>query len=405
MSNRRRSQIERNRRIHTSASSLPLESWDDLNEDEQAIVQSVKSNVLEVYRNKSEHLNAQKAPFGLGWQLAAGCAVILFGLFWMVRPQALDIPSLQFEGKLSVRSNPSGTTQKKHVQLALEHSAHIQDPQGWKLRSLTNSQLSIRRMTPHNSHIRLKRGIVRIHVTPKTMKQFVVECRQLQVVVKGTLFSVWSGRNWSRIEVTRGHVELRRKGKVFMHLYKGQGVRISEQYKSLEPYPVPHTKRPWFSKIEWMGAHNARRLYAYTLDLLEPKLLSRITQMRILESSVHALSGAKRWHEVSKLWMRLYRLQPKGKGAQAALFQAAQTCRLQTPMPYTSCAQHYQLFRTQFPRGMKTFREMSVYWQGMLLFQHSNQKTKGRQILRAYIHQFPHGIYSQRVRNILGHKD
>lgn len=333
------------------------EPWKHASHEERNVLARVEAQTLQQYDEQQEHTS--KATSHVAWRpiVAMSFMGALALTLWFGWPPPSTIPGLSAEGMLKF------ARQQKLVKTTMQRSAKIHDPQGWTLRSQTKTQLQIARPAPRETEIKLKKGAIAVHVIPGSMKRFVVKCKnKLRVVVKGTKFLVRQSKSGVRVEVTRGHVMVKRDKRVLLHLYKGQGVRFTNDSNDLfQTYRIPPPTENWFTKVETFAKHHPEKLFSYALEVRTAKSLDRKLRLQIMEASAHALQGAKRWVQASHLWLRIYRMNTKGFGAQTALYQAAQSCRMSS-QKRIECAALYQAFLKHFPNGLLPLRKASQHW-------------------------------------------
>lgn len=395
----------------------PLVPWEEVSEAEDALLQRVEAQVLTAHdqaahgAHESGQDTAWQGTHGWqwwGWSSAAlAGAMIIFVVWGLGGEDVRHLPALQAEGTLKLQTLRQRDHKAQYIETTLQQGARLRDPQGWSLRSQAKSQLLVIRRAGRRSLIRLKRGAIRVHVRPGSMRRFVVACHdQLQVVVQGTRFLVWQSASGVRVEVTRGHVMLRRGERVLLHLYKGQGAYIKKREESLQTYQVSSASKhqDWLKKIEWLAKHQPAHLFAYAEELASGSVLTPKVRLQVLETAAHALQGSRRWSEARRLWERVYKLRPKGLEAQTSLFQAAESCR-RSRATKRSCARLYRRWLTRFPQGLLSLRVPALYWANALILQDDETPLTQRQRaitkLRAYVKAHPHAIHTKAAMRLV----
>jgi len=393
---------------------LSLVAWDDVSDAEKGLLERVESRVLET----SEQLLEQEEDTishnaqGLGMHLLGlrwATLMVIVGLAgllgWSQWKAPLVLPNLHMEGTLKMHPAKEGKPQGQRLQLTLQKNAKLRDPQRWSLRSHADTLLRVERSSLKKSRVILRKGAIAVHVIPGSMKQFVVDCpEQLQVVVKGTKFLVWQNKAGTRIEVTKGHVVVRKGKRELIHLYKGQGVQIRGlKDEVLQTYRIPEKAKSddWLSKLDLLAQKQKAHLFAYAKDLAQGRFLSRKERLQVLESAAHALQGEKHWKQASRLWLQMYKLQPKGFEAQTALYQAASNCRL-SKSKRQRCATLFSRYLKGFPKGLPSLRESSLFWLGALQLQlQKPQKELAQKYLQRYLKHFSSGLHAVQARKLL----
>ena len=352
-----------------------LVPWDETSESERDLLLRVESLILdrasEIPEEKASLAGgvslADRMGWGSAWAAAAIALVLVGTVAWLLWPRAVVLPPLRAKGEMVSTPLPKMDGSGRRIQLTLRRNARLGDQQRWDVHSHADTRLRVVRSAPRVSVLHLQRGAVSIRVNPRAMKRFVVSCRdRLEVVVTGTKFLVWQGSSWIRVEVTRGEVKLRREGQELISLRGGQGVRIERRLKNLlQVYRVPKRILGWRSKMEWLAKQPRASIYSYARDLGEGTMLSASRRLQPLEMAAHALAGRSRWKQAGRLWQRIHQLQPRGYGAQTALFQAARCCRL-SDSSRRSCGKLYRRFLERYPKGLPSLRRRSRYWSGLL---------------------------------------
>ncbi|MCB9640580.1 MAG: FecR domain-containing protein [Myxococcales bacterium] len=405
----------------------PAVSWDEVSSQEEALLLKVEADVLHFYDETQEQAKApstsasslssssshvlskedvsrgpQKRSFPLGWMWATcGALGLLALLTWRnASTKQAFFPSLRIKGSLELQDLTS-PQEAQHLRVLFAPKGELADPQGWSLKAQSQATLHLRRARK-KATLRLDHGAVTFWVTPGSMKQFEVSCKnKLRVVVKGTIFSVWQQHASLRVEVYRGHVVLKQGNHGLLHLYKEQGVRIDKAAPSRwKTYRVAPKPQGWLSKIEWMALHQPAHLFDYAQDIERDSSIPLEQRLQSLELASHALTGAKRWKEAFLLWFRLANAQKQGYNAQTAWFQAAQSCRLSQTQRAT-CIRLYRLFLKRFPRAIDPLRDTSMAWLGRLLYEDPKQKQQARALFRRYLILFPKGSQAALIRRYL----
>lgn len=387
-----------------------LVTWDELSSHENHLLDRVESQVLDYHDRQQQSqqkpsVATQKPAYQPVWRWPAlvGSLAMMALLVWTLRSPERPLPTLQAEGTLKLVSLPQQSTTSQEVRTQLENKATLKDPQGWELQAHAQTQLQIVRQAPKRSVIAMKRGAASFYVKPGSMKQFVVKCpNQLQVVVKGTKFLVWQTPEGTRVEVTRGHVLLRRGGKALLHLYKGQGAYFkNSSFQTWQTYTVPPKKQNWLGKLEGLAQSKPQLLFSYVRDLQKQKLLAPAMRVQLLEMAAHALQGSKRFGEAAQLWWSLFRHQTNPLAQQTALFQAAQSCRL-SRQKRSRCIRWYSAFLKRYPQGLDSLRETSLFWKAQLMLKSSPEQAVLH--LQTYLKRYPQGSYAGQAKRVLEQK-
>lgn len=355
---------------HERAPDTP--AWESLEPSKQDVLERVKSQTLDNFDNLLPPLQKEAPPprRSLMWWLLPLTGTALGAMaawFFLVAQPHIEPPkslaSLQTEGhaKLQWKKTSSAKAMQLHISVPSDKAARLRIAKRWSLSAQGGTRLKLQSSSSGNVRMLLEKGSVDVHVVPGTMKTFQIQCKKdLTVHVRGTKFSVWQGGNWSRIEVSKGKVEVRQGGKRLSFLSAGQGLRLSPT-NQVQPYRVAKKPLSLAAQLRWFRRHSPAQLYRYARDIQSQSEWSRKKRQTLLIVAADLLAGQKRYLQSKQLWLVMYQWNPKGFEGQNALFHAAQDCR-RAKQPQAACHRLYRKWLNQFPQGPLHLRKTLQRW-------------------------------------------
>ncbi|MCB9639006.1 MAG: FecR domain-containing protein [Myxococcales bacterium] len=351
-----------------------LVPWEDTTPQERALLLDVEQELLGAFASKKKKAVAPKRSMHLAFGMAASCCAVL--LAWLSWPRSEGLAPLQIQGGWQ-RSNTKPISSKATALQAplREKSLQTRDDEGsvqqgetWQLRAKKQTTLRLTRRHNLNTEVQLTKGHIQVHVKPHTMERFAVFCQGgVQVLVRGTVFSVEQRADWVRVEVTRGKVVVQRGKEKRNLLLAGQGERVDLGSGEVVRYPLPPAalKSP-VSKLVWYAEHAPKHLFAYVLDRSgDPNLLAneRDALFRRSHAALRRLArqakGKSYLHQAYALLLAEYRSNPPHGAAELSLLSAMQMCRrlFDGGAP---CIRWYRHYLKQYQQGIQ--REQVLYW-------------------------------------------
>lgn len=288
-------------------------------------------------------------------------ALSVLAVVWMsFSPTVLPLEQLTVERTLSSRPLTQQTSASGSISERMQVVGHhtqtgsISEGSRWKIAVGPTATLSILRTGKQQRTVKMKRGFIRVHVTPNQVKKFSVQCKEYQVWVRGTIFSVEKEHNWLRVEVQRGKVVVRgpqfKTGRV---LTKGQGIRLNTQTKKANMYTLPAqlaaSSKASMKHFQWLMKISPKRAFEYAVDLVWSHRWSTPQRRTLLERFEKVLFKRKK-KEAFLLRIQLARLY-KGINAQMHLYTGLKECLKVFPNPTLRCRPFVQEYIKRFPQG------------------------------------------------------
>jgi len=312
--------------------------WGDVNKKEQEILDRVERSFLHQFdqqygeaKDTAVQKAPQKVPFWQNsriWGPLVACSVAAFVFVSTSTMQESSDPMelLHIKGTPVIQKaeDPSSVHKALDVTVPKGKSAEISEKKHWETKAASGTTFRVLRHSKTSSTIKLKKGLVNIHVHPNTMKHFVVRCHNgYKVHVKGTRFSVEQTKTWLRVEVTEGTVKLEVPGGMKKPVDQGQGLRVSFQSGvDPEPYPVKkgHQALSSTQKLSTLlEKGKTKALNQYARDLEGNQRIEQSKRAFLLENLAGRLYRKGNYKRAKHWFLRAHKLSGKNNSALGAL--------------------------------------------------------------------------------------
>lgn len=406
--------VERDPHIREDRDTRLQEStWETSSAREQALMERVQDELLkdpwwtqeQAQTPLSSRWSWQRLA-RLGAPLAAAAALLVF-LQVPSQPQKTTPPTQrriwEAKGDLQVQPLPSTQTRTTYaLQVPLHKRAQIGHKGLWKASLRGGTKLKLTMPSPKQVHVKLNTGKIQVHVTPGTMKSFVVSWKgDSQVVVKGTRFTVEQLQDWIRVEVQHGTVAIEHKEHTRL-VHKGQGARLTLKGKA-SAYPL--LKRSFASAeagLRWFAAHGTSQHCQLALDWSQQPGLS-------VDTMIHSLNAAaQRLYRkpgcAYRLWLRLYYLEGSQEGRRRHLSSAATRC-YNWKRTGEACIPIYRRYlRNSDKRDPNPFRQDVLFALIQAIGQKAaSKKGQAQRWSKRYLRDYPKGKHAAAVRRLFRH--
>lgn len=231
-------------------------------------------------------------------------------------------------------------------------SGVISSPGHWRSRIYSSAPLSLLFVPRQQVQWHLKQGEIHTSVVPSSVKLFTVVFRKIKVSVRGTVFSVITGKHWMRVEVWRGKVDVSNEGKL-ISLTARQGLRI--QLSSPSQYhhyslPTPSLKEP-IKRLSWLMRKASKESFDYASDMLEMVRYPLRKRTRSVLEVTDFLRQQKHYLMAQQLLERIADLPTFTQERESALFEAGQLCYDRVPIP-KDCQALLHRYLQRYPKGV-----------------------------------------------------
>lgn len=322
-------------------------------EHEALILDRVESHVLQEYRTmygKASPSLAERLQSMWAWGLGSAMAATAAILFFVVQP--FSGPVLQAQGGVALQEQTNNTVA---VRVKSGQTGAIKEKKRWKVKLGQQTKLALVKESPKHRRVRLQRGFVHVDVTKGSMKQFVVESNNIQVVVTGTNFTVERQGSWMRVELFHGKVFVRVPGQgKSIELDPGDGVRIhvaTGRYKKYELPPTnhlsPRLRCKWLAK---QGRYN--ELFQYSMDVSVSRQVPKKERVELLQKAADILQGRKRDSQSMKIRKLLSYTQVDKNLGDLNLAERVNSCERVFSFDTTYCIHLKQKYLQRYPKGI-----------------------------------------------------
>ena len=331
--------------------------------------------------------------WGAGTVAAAAAVLLLVVQPWQSSP-------LLLEGGAIVAQGHRASQDVVPVEVKQGKTGALSEAKRWKISMAQRTRLALVKTEKSVRTVRLQRGFVQIHVHKGSMKRFVVESEDVQVVVTGTIFSVERETKWIRVELFRGSVKVNHKGHQQRVLVPGEGVRINLINGSSRKYRFPLTKKKQPSLViakpqkqtrAWerlrLLVHQRRlgEMHRYALDLAESRQYSKQERLDMLRWAVKQEFSHQRRNSAIQTLLVMASL--GGEGSAVQFGDAINTCRSLFWEDRSHCFRMTRRFMKTYPKSLG-FRDVACNYVDDLV-KYSKPKLAGRslQIATTLFHQ------------------
>lgn len=326
-------------------------------EQETALLQRVEDQLLVEFRQNAAPRTSPLWKWLLG-TMGAGVAVAAALMLVWSPPQA---PPLQMQGAFQAQQvNPRSTPRTwRHFQAPKTRKGTLTSPKQWTMKVAGGTQLQLQQPNSRFSHVRLQKGHVDVHVIPRSMKQFTVRAAGVQVLVKGTRFTVERHPKWVRVEVWRGLVGVKTRGGKGFDLPRAEGVQITLASGRWRRYKLPPaTHRSPSRRLQWLADNDAGAIQGYLHYLRSSTRYSNSELTEVLQQAADWAKQKKKYAFAYRWRWEVVRL--GGDDSESALVDAADYC-VRARQNQRQCLSLYRLyFRTWGKRKSPLF--LNALW-------------------------------------------
>ncbi|HAA54155.1 MAG TPA: hypothetical protein DCE42_05335 [Myxococcales bacterium] len=247
---------------------------------EEVIISRVEKQLLDAIASPQpsrtpKTLSRSPKLWAFAGTFAAACAALVF---WMTPAHQANIAPMSSQ---HIQTAPPSSHASKQLQQTAfsvtgERAGVLKVDKQWTLQAQKGTQLALVRPAAKQVDVQLNKGRIDVNVVPNTMKRVSIKCAGVQVLVKGTIFSVHrgpetpDGPKWVRVEVARGKVTA--SYKKIHTITRGQGIRFAlHQKNAIQRYTLPTPTHP--NHFAWEKTFKKNKdplgLAQYILDQLD----------------------------------------------------------------------------------------------------------------------------------------
>ena len=265
----------------------------------------VERRVLKAIRYQDAEPKRRSPWFAWGAGLSSAMATaICLLIFWPGKTPKL--PDLKRQGVFTHQnSKKTASTESQFFAAGLKQTGKLSVAKLWDLKAYPRTNFKLTRPKNKILRVKLAKGGVHLSITPNTMNAVELHCEDIQVIVKGTVFSVERGEHWIRVEVWRGKVAVHSKKRKVLTLRAREGVRfvLNKGY----PYPKdeyslpPTSKSKPSNRLDWFAKKYNKIDFTYALDLLEMAKVSAKDKAHAVYKEAVNLQDLQRYKEAFQL--------------------------------------------------------------------------------------------------------
>ncbi|TNE44735.1 MAG: hypothetical protein EP343_29165 [Deltaproteobacteria bacterium] len=372
--------------------------------DEDHVLERVRFHLHDQYFSGEEAFSTSRAPFWMSWQWGAGlaaaavCAVVV----WMGTMPGTAPLKMEYKGAIQkLASAKSSPQQPTKLSVSSQEKGEVSVPNKWQVVAQSDTSLTF---SPASSqqHVKLHKGYIGVHVVPKQMKSFVVQVKNVNVVVKGTRFSVERTPQWLRVEVWRGRVEVQTAQDSRYSLPKGKGLRWSWKSMRAVEYDLPPKKSSLGSRWRWVARNQGvQSMVAYLDDMVESRRFSKLDKAEHLMDAANWARRKGALRTALNLKWRAYQLVPRGEGSDLRLFQAISSCQEALAAHAPRCASMMSTFQKAYPSASADWLTSIHFWQARANASQAKSVKSFRRHLLDFVRRYPKDGRVMKVRRWL----
>jgi hypothetical protein len=342
-------------------------------EEQQAILR-VREKVMNMHKQK----HSAKASVPWGWVGGLGTAVAgaaaVFFVMQTPPPAPIFSPTAQVQKhspkEFSVQATTSSTIKSKH----------------WQANTQGNTKVAIRQDSTKRVRLALQHGFLQNNVTPNTMRSYVVQAREIKVIVKGTRFTVEQRPKWIRVEVSKGVVQVVRHQTRFT-ITAGRGMRFGQD-ATIQSYSFSLPRPP--CKTNDIACFKLRKkefkmgspeLYAqYLLDLATSDRLPRSTRGEWLESFANTAYFQKKYTKSYTAAKAAAALAQNKSDRANRLIRQIRACKRLQWNKHPGCVEAAATFLVESESQNDLYKTVKQYWDSL---PDSDAKRQGTKTIQA----------------------